>query len=272
MSKQLVIYHGNCKDGWTAAWACWKRFGDAAEYFPAGYSAGGADVQLPDVTGRDVVMVDFCTGREQLLRLKESAASLLVLDHHKTAEAACAGLDFCVFDMEQSGAGLAWRHFHPGMPEPWQVSYAEDHDLWRFKLPLSKAVNAALAGMPMESFELWEHDLPDTAAEAALQGAAVLAYIDRYVGEMAKQARSLPFAGHDVPIVNAPYINTSELVGHLAQSAPFAVGWFQRGDGKYQISLRSRGAEGVDVSEIAKAHGGGGHRNAAGFACDRLPW
>ncbi len=272
VNRQLVIYHGNCKDGWTAAWACWKHFGDAADYYAAGYGAGGADVVLPDVTGCDVVMVDFCTGREQLLRLKEQAASLLVLDHHKTAEAACAGLDFCIFDMEQSGAGLAWRHFHPDAPEPWWVSYAEDHDLWRFKLPQSKAVNSFLAGLPMESFEAWEANLPDLAEHAADRGHAVLGYIDRYVGEMAKQARVIAFAGHDVPIVNAPYINTSELVGHLAQTAPFAVGWFQRGDGKYQISLRSRGADGVDVSEVAKAHGGGGHRGAAGFACDALPW
>ncbi len=266
MNRQLVIYHGNCKDGWTAAWACWKRFGAAADYYAAGYGSGGADVQLPDVTGRDVVMVDFCTGREQLLRLKSQAASLLVLDHHKTAEAACEGLDFCVFDMEQSGAGLAWRHFHPDEPEPWQVSYAEDHDLWRFKLPESKAVNSFLAGLPMESFDAWERLLPDTAAHAATMGAAVLSYIDRYVSEMAKQARVLSFAGHEnIPVVNAPYINTSELVGHLASQdgVPFAVGWFIGHDGAVLYSLRSRGD--FDVSALAQRFGGGGHKNAAGF-------
>jgi hypothetical protein len=37
-----------------------------------------------------------------------------------------------------------------------------------------------------------------------------------------------------------------------------------RSDGKRQWSLRSRG-DGVDVSAVAKARGGGGHRNAAGF-------
>jgi bifunctional oligoribonuclease and PAP phosphatase NrnA len=37
----------------------------------------------------------------------------------------------------------------------------------------------------------------------------------------------------------------------------------QREDGSHKISLRSRGE--VDVEKIARHHGGGGHRNAAGF-------
>ncbi len=41
----------------------------------------------------------------------------------------------------------------------------------------------------------------------------------------------------------------SKLVGHLAESAPFAVGWFQRADGLYQYSLRSCGD--FDVSSLA---------------------
>jgi bifunctional oligoribonuclease and PAP phosphatase NrnA len=34
-------------------------------------------------------------------------------------------------------------------------------------------------------------------------------------------------------------------------------------DGGHKVSLRSRGE--VDVEKIARHHGGGGHRNAAGF-------
>jgi uncharacterized protein len=269
MSKTLIVYHGNCIDGFSAAWACYLRYGESAEYFPAQYGASGADVELPDVTGRDVVIVDFCTGREQLLALNARARTLLVLDHHKTAEAACAGLDFCVFDMEQSGAGLAWRHFHPTAPEPLLVSYVEDRDLWRFKLPRSKSYNAWVSTLPM-NMAAWQNASEADFDGCANMGAAVLAYIDRYVLEMSAQARRVTFAGHaDVPVVNAPYINTSELVGYLAKESVFAAGWFQRSDGLYQYSLRSRGD--FDVSALAKRFGGGGHKNAAGFACDKLP-
>ncbi|HEV8241384.1 MAG TPA: bifunctional oligoribonuclease/PAP phosphatase NrnA [Thermoanaerobaculia bacterium] len=37
-------------------------------------------------------------------------------------------------------------------------------------------------------------------------------------------------------------------------------------DGKYKVSLRSRGD--VDVEQVARRHGGGGHKNAAGFTSD----
>ena len=37
-------------------------------------------------------------------------------------------------------------------------------------------------------------------------------------------------------------------------------------DGRYKVSLRSRGD--VDVEQVARRHGGGGHKNAAGFTTD----
>lgn len=40
----------------------------------------------------------------------------------------------------------------------------------------------------------------------------------------------------------------------------------QREDGTHKVSLRSRGE--VDVEKIARHHGGGGHRNAAGFVLE----
>lgn len=46
--------------------------------------------------------------------------------------------------------------------------------------------------------------------------------------------------------------------------APFTACWFRRADGQIQYSLRSEDSR-LDVSEVAKSLGGGGHRNAAGF-------
>jgi phosphoesterase RecJ-like protein len=40
----------------------------------------------------------------------------------------------------------------------------------------------------------------------------------------------------------------------------------RREDGSHKVSLRSRGE--VDVEKIARHHGGGGHRNAAGYALE----
>jgi len=259
MTENLCIYHGNCIDGFTAAWCVWRRWGADAEYVPGIY--GNAP---PDVTGKNVVIVDFSYPRAQLLEMKAKAKTLEVLDHHKTAEADLQGLDFCLFDMNRSGARLAEDSFSFG-PSP-LVAYVQDRDLWRFRLTGSKEINAWIGSL-QQDFQEWSRAdvaLYSSFDTCVAQGTALLRAVDRYVSEMAKQAQALEFAGHGaIPIVNAPYINTSELVGHLAESAPFAVGWFQRGDGKYQYSLRSRGD--FDVSELAKRFGGGGHRQAVGF-------
>ena len=188
--------------------------------------------------------------------------------------------------MEQSGAGLTWRYFKGMSHAPWLVAYVEDRDLWRFDLEDSKAVNAYVSTFE-HTFEKWRDMQHGGKKVATSRGRAVIAYIDQYVRAMSKEARRIRFASHpdhvarassmgaadyatyqDIPVVNAPYINTSELVGHLAQDALFAVGWFQRADGLYQYGLRSKGD--FDVSALAKNYGGGGHAQASGFVVKKL--
>jgi oligoribonuclease NrnB/cAMP/cGMP phosphodiesterase (DHH superfamily) len=259
--SHLVIYHANCMDGSVAAWA-------AARAYPGASLLGAKHGdEAPGVDGLDVTIVDFSYPRQALLAMKEQARTLQVLDHHKTAQADLEGLDFCTFDMNRSGAGLAWDELHTA-PRPRLIGYVEDRDLWRFALPESKAINALIG-----SFELYpgacDHlawKLDDAFEECVEIGNALLRGVNKYVAAMAEHAREVTLAGYKVLCVNAPYLNTSELVGHLAERnfGSFAAGWFQRADGMFQYSLRSRDA--FDVSEVAKQFGGGGHRNAAGFA------
>jgi len=258
----LVIYHGpGCADGFTAAWACWLKFGDEAEYVPAQY---GDDP--PDVTGKDVLIVDFSYPRDVLLRMHEQAASLRVLDHHRTAAAELGGLWFATFDMARSGAGLAWDELHDE-ERPMLVNYVEDRDLWRWVLQDSKAVNAFVATVEHD-FYAWNAlaDMVDNG-DAAGPGHAALCVVEQHVESRKHHVRICKIVGYEVPVINCTFA-TSELVGALAEEHPFALGWFERGDGKIVYSLRSRGD--FDVSEIACLYGGGGHRNAAGFTADRL--
>ena len=79
--KKLCIYHGNCADGFGAAYAVWKRYGEAVEFYPGVYQQ-----DPPDVTGRDVIMVDFSYKRPVIEQMAQDANSILILDHHKSAE------------------------------------------------------------------------------------------------------------------------------------------------------------------------------------------
>jgi oligoribonuclease NrnB/cAMP/cGMP phosphodiesterase (DHH superfamily) len=268
MTDRIVIYHGpGCADGFTAAWVAWTVYHDKAEYVEAQY--GDAP---PDVAGKDVLIVDFSYPRAALLEMAEKARSIQVFDHHKSAAADLAGLDFCVFDMHRSGAAIAWDMLRQGERRPNLVELVQDRDLWRWKIGASKELNAWI-GAQERTFPHWDYmrlALEDEAETVMRQryriseeGRQIIKHIDAYVASTAKNAILVRFCGFSVPFVNAPGMMASELIGKLAESAPFAVGWFQRADGRYQYSLRSRGT--VDVSVIAERFGGGGHKQAAGF-------
>lgn len=277
--RKLCIYHGKCADGFTAAYAVHKALGDDVEFHEGVYQN-----PPPDVIGRDVIMVDFCYKLEPMIQILEAGASLRVLDHHKTAlevleqlAAYDAGMNNgarkleVVFDLSRSGAGIAWDVMHPGRERPNLVRYVEDRDLWRFALPHSREVNAYVFAHEY-SFDSWirlEGELLGDAGvgRVAAMGAAIEKKHHKDVAELVGVTkRRMTIGGHDVPVANLPYTLTSD-AGHLmAQGEPFAACYWDTPEGRV-FSLRSTDA-GVDVSEVAKGYGGGGHRNASGF---RLP-
>lgn len=261
----LCIYHKSCADGLAAAVAVSLYFNELhqdCEFMTAQYGD-----KAPNVTGKDVIIVDFSYSRDVLLVMKEQAKSLVVIDHHKTSQAALAGLDFCHFDMTKSGAVLTWEYLFPNLPLPKLFEYVQDRDLWLWQLPGSREVSAALAShKPFISD--WKMFLTDIAV-GKLQddGRAILRYQQQKIDAVVSQpVEMIELAGYTVPCVNATHL-ISEIGNELAKNNPFAVLYFDTND-KRVFSLRSTD-EGVDVAEIAKQFGGGGHRNAAGFTTSK---
>lgn len=266
VAEPLIIYHGNCYDGFTALWVAHRRFGGEIEAH-----AGKYGEPPPDVTSRYVYVLDFSYPRDVMEKMFDDAESLVVLDHHKTAKEACEGLPYCAFDMERSGCRMAWDFFFPGEKPPEWLLRVEDRDLWRFKYHDTKFVHAFIASLPM-TIESWENLDAIPYEEIGLAGEAIRQYIDTYLKKAAQEARGFEWLGHKVVALNIPYQNASEAADVMLGMYPharFSVGYFQRGDGRWQFSLRSRGD--FDVSEFAKQFGGGGHAGAAGFDLERLP-
>lgn len=263
----LVIYHANCPDGLVAGWAAWRCLGPEAEYLPMQYGQ-----MPPDVTGRDVYVVDFSFPREVTLRMADQAEGVTILDHHKTAlcEYVCLLHErlHIELDMERSGAALAWDYFQGGK-RPFVVEYTQDRDLWTWALPQSKEINAALG--TATAFEDIERLLERGKEAAAEAGRMVLAFQQRMIDAAKRDAHQRTFLGYQVLLCNTASAIASEVGAVLSQGYPFAVLWRQLADGRFNYSLRST-SEGRDVSELARAFGGGGHRNAAGFTHSAAPW
>jgi oligoribonuclease NrnB/cAMP/cGMP phosphodiesterase (DHH superfamily) len=252
-SRPLIVYHGDCPDGFGAAFAAWKRYGDEADYVPVNHGD-----PPPDFRGRHVLVADFAYDRQTTLGLEDSAASLVVLDHHRSAQGEIGDLPFCVFDMERSGAVMAWQHLH-NSPVPLLLQYVQDRDLWRNQLPDSEEVSAALRAHSFD-FASWDAINID---QLRTEGRALLAYQARMIERIAAHASPVEILGVKVPAVNSPILQ-SELGDRLATGQPFAAVWWQGAGEVARWSLRST-PPGLDVSEIASRYGGGGHRTAAGF-------
>lgn len=294
--KPLVIYHANCADGFSAAWAV--RQAMECDFHP-----GVHGDPPPDVAGRDVILVDFSYPATVLVELAQLARTILVLDHHKSAEqelqpgkwevngqSACLlrcddwenglgkwrthvdafGGDRLVlvhFDMNRSGAGIAWDFFHPGVARPELIDHVEDRDLWRFALPGTREIQAAVFSYPYE-FDVWDLLATTPMETLRAQGVAIERKHHKDVAELVGVARRQMVIGHyDVPVASLPYTLASD-AGHLmAKGQPFAACYYDK-DGGRVFSLRSTD-RGVDVSEVAKLYGGGGHARAAGFTVPR---
>ena len=80
--RTIVIYHGGCWDGFCAAWLLRGRYPDA-EFIPARY---GDPAPMEKMAGSRVFVVDFSYPRNVLIEMHRLAYSLVVLDHHKTAQ------------------------------------------------------------------------------------------------------------------------------------------------------------------------------------------
>jgi len=285
MKPDICIYHGNCADGFGAAWAVWKRWA-GVEFVPGVYGKGP-----PAVDDAHVPMVDFSYKRSMLEQMALRAASITILDHHKTAAEDlnpftgqpmelgfqaftdlmrrhhCPGAIRARFDMNKSGAVLAWEFCHPGELVPTLLHYVQDRDLWRFSLENSREVAANLFSYPYD-FEIW-----DALANAVdkhrdgfvAAGVAIERKHHKDIDELLGQTlRYMVIGGQRVPVANLPYTMASDAAGKLAEGNSFAACYFDRADARV-FSLRSRQPDGSDVSEIASRYGGGGHKHEAGF-------
>jgi len=262
MNTHICIYHKDCADGFGAALA-FKLHAEKrqinAEFIPAHYG----DPAPENIDGKRVIILDFSYPRNVLLDMEKRARSLLVIDHHITAEKDLKGLEYCIFDQSKSGAVLAWEHFHTSdVPDLFQ--YIQDRDLWLWDLPYSKEVSAGLELLE-KNFALWKLHLPPYGVEALInRGRIVLKYQQKQVEKIVSRCNGTEnIAGYNVPCVNTTTM-ISETGHELAKGHPFAAMYFETDD-KRIYSLRSA-PDGIDVSAIAKKFGGGGHFHAAGFS------
>jgi oligoribonuclease NrnB/cAMP/cGMP phosphodiesterase (DHH superfamily) len=276
---RICFFHAGCPDGFGAAWAVQAAWGAEGRYEPRGH-----DDELPiaALRGAIVAFVDMAPRNSALRALSQVAAEVVVLDHHVSSRdrfegdvglaTELRGRGHVVhFDLEHSGAVLAWRHFHPHEPVPDLLAYVEDQDLWRWKLPRSREVSAALSSY-RQDFETWDRLAALPMELLAEEGAPILRAQRREVERALATAQAVWIGDLRVEAVNA--VHERAQIGHeLAERAAFGApcGAVYRLSGRrVDVSLYSIGE--FDVAALAARYGGGGHRNASGFSVALEAW
>lgn len=281
-----IIAHDKCLDGFTAAWMVRIAQGDRVIFTSYGLPA-------PRVNGENVVIVDFSYPRAVMQEMAHKADSMMVLDHHKSALDELEGLPYARFDMNKSGAMLAYEWMNEeanraGVLNPKAerrriVEYVQDRDLWRHALPYTKEVNAYLRTVPNE-FEEWNRIATmladDPSAVAARGDVALKARAQLVNGEAERAAWCFVRPNwwqrdrvYDGVIVNGcPALASDTCAEMLATHAlaDFAIVWHTTSRGEYSFSIRSR-TETSYAATIAKLFGGGGHPAAAGARVKSWP-
>ena len=267
----VIIYHAKCRDGFGAAYAAWKKFGDNASYIPQ------SDRRNPPagLEGKEIYIIDYSFPRDILEKLEGANKSVMVIDHHQSAEHDVMAFPGNIFDNDHSGAVLAWHYFHPDQEVPELLLQVEDHDLRKFKMQDNRDFNTAIGLYPM-TFEAWDlivEALKDETERSHFiaKGNLVARFEDKLVNGILEFKERVLFEGNEVWAVNCERTYRSIIGNRLAgfnlkeHKTPIGI-VYSRFNGKVHVSLRSHGD--MDVAEIAQKYGGGGHRNASAFEVD----
>jgi nanoRNase/pAp phosphatase (c-di-AMP/oligoRNAs hydrolase) len=274
-ARPVILYHGNCPDGFGGAYAAWKKFGDGAEYYPL-----SRDVEPPSpeqFADAHLYFIDFCYPQEIMDRYVQHAQAVTVLDHHEGVEDVITSMPEYRYTSEHSGAVISWMYFHPNEAAPTLLQYIEQGDLYRFGLPHTESVLTYVYTIP-HTFAAWDNlskELEDPSQFDKLRslGEQFAEHKTIVVEQIIKQAELVSFEGYTCYLASCSKQFTSPVGNKLSLKLPPIALVASVHAWGLRVSLRSDGT--TDVSALARKYGGNGHPYAAAFSLgwgDPIPW
>lgn len=277
ISKNIIVfYHEHCLDGFASAFVAWKKFKSRAEYISLSHTENGEDIlknkkiNIKDLKGREVYFIDFCPNEIELKKVKDAAKKLVVIDHHIGKKEIINKLEGSVFKDGVSGAYLTQEYFSPKNKIPKLIKYISIGDTWTWGQ--EKFEREVLAYLHTEDFDFknfskLEKDFENKEKFLNIVniGKVLNSSYNKMIENQIENAKLINFEGYKIYAINSISTFKSEL-GHILakkSKSKFSIVYTFEGD-ILKISLR--GDNKINLSELAKKFGGGGHFNAAGFS------
>jgi oligoribonuclease NrnB/cAMP/cGMP phosphodiesterase (DHH superfamily) len=260
-----IYYHKNCSDGFGAAWAAYKCFGNRACYIPVSH-----DDEITVSWDSINYFLDFSPKEKFIKDLEARSKELYIIDHHISSYSYLKDKSYYIYDIKHSGCVLAWKYFFPNEEVPKLLLYIEDRDLWKNSLPNFSDIFLFTNTFKYD-FSEWDN-LNDVIKNdfhyAANVGSSLFSYRDSLIDKMSENLYNLQIGGYKVKSLNSPVLQSYTL-STMYKKEPFMSCYYYDGE-RYIFSLRSSVDSDISMSDIAKIYGGGGHKNASGFSVRKL--
>jgi oligoribonuclease NrnB/cAMP/cGMP phosphodiesterase (DHH superfamily) len=283
----VLVTHKGCNDGNGAKLAAWLLHGETIRYIG---QIPGEDAEIAkkkkqrgvdwsvvkELCNECICFADICPPHSVYLQLRKQGNRILIIDHHKSSvdDMSSVANSDKIFDMDHSGAHLAWSYFHPGKPVPLLIQYIEARDLWLERTHLGwDRVSALFEYITLldGNMEEYRRLLSEEEIERAIESTRILVrrrdqelrwIIDRTAVKAVELDGELRLVG---------YVNTDQYISDAGNAiikrfpVDLAALWkhHSRGDST-PYSLRSNNRR-ADVSTVAEGFGGGGHAAASGM-------
>lgn len=274
----MIVFHHNDLDGQCAgAIVRWRYAEKDICFVEVDYNK-----QIPlDRIGIDeqVMILDFSFPEEVMQEVFAMTTDVIWIDHHKTVEHKDYGRQLA--GIRDAGIGkaaceLTWEFFFPDKALPRAVQLIGDRDTWSWKYGSETAYfnEGMKLTQAQPTWPGWRPllvlDSRKDVREISQVGATCLRYRSARCSSMLKHyGYEAEVAGHKALCLNF-YGFGSETFGDNAATYDILAAYVHDGE-KFVVSLYTERAH-IDVSKYALAQGGGGHRQAAGFTCQTLPW
>jgi len=271
------FYHSSDSDGHCSG-AIVKFHYPECEMWPIDYGDTFPMNKIKD--GETVYMVDFALQPfDQMIELTKKC-KLIWIDHHKTALEEAEKRGFVVRGLRRIGIGacsLVWEFINPHLPIPKPVKLLAEYDVWDHSDPDTLPFQY---GMRMretdpateEGMKLWEK-LFESYGRVVFnvilrQGKIILEYQKQIDAKYcSRYAYPVTFEGYKALVLNRGIANSMTFENAPgAKDADIFITYAFTGR-SWIVSLYANKPEDIDVSEMAKKYGGGGHKGAAGFTC-----
>ena len=261
---EIVYYHGNCNDG-LASVAIFNHYYPNKKLIPLDHS----NLNNLKHKSKNILFLDFSLPEDKMTNLIKNN-KIYIVDHHKTAmylKNILPTNHYCL-DKSACGAMLLWKIINKNIEPPIILKYINDRDLWLNKLPNYKYVFDGLIFMNlninmMEELIFEKDDINDIIVTGKILNKSKMSSINLLKNKMFIKEFIFKGSPYKVGYINCP-LYSSDIGSFLVRNFDIDFAAIFHFDGEKTIfSLRGKGL--VDLSEIAKSYGGGGHFDAAGL-------